>query len=1683
MRLNCWKNRNGQESGFANGQRPVFLEGDPLELRTRKSADRQETEKKKNDAEKGLTDKMGETKKAIQDYNDRFTAKDYWTSDYKYFGTDKDDEIKREENPQEQPLVIEGKGVADIQAQVDTLLSANLKNASKIKDKRRKALENVKKLLGEWKGNEEGQLKAKEQYAGYRANRLQERGSTVEDLETEHVALQGNDDYKNEYLPAVNHAVDSVLADKSYKKFFQEEGKDSPRILNENRNLFLSILASQTDNFKAGAFPLGPEFQNDEDQNKKNFPFLYHEWGEKRKVEDQKMGGARADMEQIFQTAKVSLDDKSDSTKTDFADSVGNLLGNKGLKNRVKEYADANGQLKASERYLGYESELGKMQGEISNRITELRKGEGNDPEIKELKEISERLGLAKKAVLKAVEYYRLDDENGEAKAKFTLENLQGDRMRQWLIEAMLKQYLKAQEIVDEGYGKYGGNSKALLNPSVRLAMVAMVYREGVAGYTQKQGANGEKVEGYNPSTAGEYRWAITELGQSPYFNALLQGEFLDEGQQDVLLLMRYANRAVLEKADLQGKEKKMRDILEKSKKDEAGAQKDLEELNKISPNLPPLSIGKLDEAIKQVVARTGQLLKLQTDVHSLLIVEKDPAEKDEAFRDRMMQKTKTLLGAVGTDTATYGYLVEGKNNSDVLDGFGKYIHGVDRHYHVQEFNPASPAERMKYFGLKLEGFYASYNTYRQQHSEMDVSRWDEHLMKGGDIDSLIKMFGATLDEGKIAGGKEDFLQTLRTLHGKYPMEVGGATRDAQSVAISVYNQLKEEVRNGQRIDDSRANLQKELDSRLDGMTFADKIPETAKSVIDMVIGPGQSLTNRAAGLAILAVAFKLLKGAWEGKTVLGKAARYTGLAMALELVVKKVTGAGLLDRANVTGIADAMKGMHESVLIKRGESMDITKEEHARALVQLNKVPMKDVLEWYRNSTPDGQKLPGGRDLFPKGIESTEIVKGIRLKEMDEEVEARRVVKRSVRNFLEYVGEKQRGGAETGLRALEERYVKPFADPNYRFEKTEGTEFELSKTWLEQIGRNPAAVTWEGVMRSEVRWEDVDKVAKGGMLNALADKFEQAIDWTKEKVRVDLLPLGGHYAKSYYHHLNAKYGNIIPETAEKGLNFVEDKENEIKIWWETGQDAVRIRKMGKDTWQIVKAGVFLPYVATLHVTEATTARLKDMIGYVDAHRKEWLENEEKVTIDLFPPNVDLEKDTSTDAENARQFLLDRMNAEGFKMFGRFEKDFFQTDDDTTKARGLLARPHLLDNPGHNDARIKMNENEGYVVFMGMSPEGNSTKSFQEGVENLIRFLKDHVSVIDPNSPLGKAVTSNNDEEIKNAVEPFLDRFGSFNTEHNGYLTFMHFPFPVVDAIRNRAEYQEQVLRSDGTLANYTRVSRYRNRYNEMREGKELPRFDVYKHSIRLSPKDNFYNSIEPNPPFHEPMGFLEDKPASGQWYEGNYAEKYMEAFHIFSPGDQSNPGELDDVLGAAFQKLDGRIVTYDAKENKADAVYKMVMGQKSELARLMPETSYEKTYKQLNDTSISRGGDPTEAAAAFREIHTDMRDHFVAPSALDRAGQLKDAIIGEENTLELKYREYLMEKLSEKYRKGKGQARISRQDVIDVSKQFVLEHESFFETNCRRLVGLTVWLKQKLDSLLNRAGANSPVSPRDPIK
>jgi hypothetical protein len=577
-------------------------------------------------------------------------------------------------------------------------------------------------------------------------------------------------------------------------------------------------------------------------------------------------------------------------------------------------------------------------------------------------------------------------------------------------------------------------------------------------------------------------------------------------------------------------------------------------------------------------------------------------------------------------------------------------------------------------------------------------------------------MFEAILPEQIAADSmistKKDFLRVFSTLNGyESPATTTYEGHEAQAAALTIYNLIKLEINKRERAYDVTQNAQETIRQQMEGITIADKIEEYSKGVIDMVIGPGQNIGNRIAGIAVLMFAWNAAKKAYKGEGAMGKGLRVLFMAGAAELTMKQITGRGILERVGLSPAVKAVEGTYDAVLIEKGKDFmdanDIPPDQHMKALYELKDVPFEDVIKFYESTTEGGLTRPGMRDVFPAQIDVEKILGGsVSGSSEAKNLEGRRIIRKVLQQFFEYVGNKEGKHHEAGFNAVKERYLKGL-DPNFKLADANDTEFAYNA-----FRDDPKMLTFDAVKTIEINTDDLKEGTGNKILEAAKEYYNRFRRFAYE----DIYKPASKEAKEFYETAGNKAEDIkvwlkeMSDRAATGLYF----EKEQVVYWYNAKKHT-IRRFGADHWELIVEGAKLPLEVLYGIDKAVvpwaTTKLRQTREIL---RIDKLHN---ISEDLKVEDIYDKEKTDADPKSNKAFAYFGVYQEYFAKAFKDKNKYYETvgkytEDGKEKNEGDIGIAYYITETNSEEAGVRGIEDQAQKMNALQSRSYEKAKEF-----------------------------------------------------------------------------------------------------------------------------------------------------------------------------------------------------------------------------------------------------------------------------------------------------------------------------------------------------------------------------------
>lgn len=329
--------------------------------------------------------------------------------------------------------------------------------------------------------------------------------------------LRNNDNYTSVMETYETAVTSPIWKAKEFAMFRETHDRvESAQITREYRQLFMSLMYTETNEFKAG-FPFGEEFSNKPEENKKDYPYLYELWLDRN--------GAKSLPQKIANaTEKVATLKAEISPALEIDPVLGILLKMEDLPNPAtdpKTEKEADNRIAKLKRF--YQLHETKHNAERPNEgLGDLEKDYENNKAI-----IQIHLNLAKAQKLWINRKTNLE----KIDKQFTAEHLREDNQKQVVMEMCLLKFKKAKEIVDSVFK--GARLSENFNPAVKRLLIALIYKNGVGEYIP---ATKDKPLEFRARDE-DYATLLREILLSDQFNTNQPGEILSFEQINFLTI------------------------------------------------------------------------------------------------------------------------------------------------------------------------------------------------------------------------------------------------------------------------------------------------------------------------------------------------------------------------------------------------------------------------------------------------------------------------------------------------------------------------------------------------------------------------------------------------------------------------------------------------------------------------------------------------------------------------------------------------------------------------------------------------------------------------------------------------------------------------------------------------------------------------------------------------------------------------------------------------------------------------------------------------------------------------------------------------------------------------------------------------------------------------------------------
>ncbi|QQR83645.1 hypothetical protein IPJ72_00310 [Candidatus Peregrinibacteria bacterium] len=532
----------------------------------------------------------------------------------------------------------------------------------------------------------------------------------------------------------------------------------------------------------------------------------------------------------------------------------------------------------------------------------------------------------------------------------------------------------------------------------------------------------------------------------------------------------------------------------------------------------------------------------------------------------------------------------------------------VDINYKVFELHNRGTERKMEYLlGIQLEGVYEAYVKAVQENPRLKTVNWGELIQSDtkGDRELLVNHLRAILPDDK-RGGKEAFLFIIENMEGSLTEKMGGEVthNDPELGALSILGLIKNHIESEEEKETHTTAKTQEFERRMNGAGITDYIQEYGENIWDMLMNG--DLKSRAAAIFAIFMAFKAGKKAFgDNPGITGNLLKIGLAGLAADVIAKETTGKGIFERLKVHNLENAFEGTDEAALVNytkpmvEGGDIPLNPEQQHATLQEMRNVPFHDLMEWYfyveQNPGENLKPANGVKDPFKNihpAINTGRIADFNKTITQDKDLVGRTAVYKTMKGFFDYVGNKEGRDQNYGRRALEARWVHPFTG---EAETTQGryTSWTPPEKWLASFKENPKTLTWEVVLKAEMRMEDINRTVGDNWMDQSVNAVKGAADVLSHVGRrVIKSPtqeaLNKAYETTRYEWIpGAK--NVINSWVQKGADSVEFGKEAVTIWY--GAHKIEIKRRMDQHLDLAK--------------DATTGAIELIIG-VDTAAVEW---------------------------------------------------------------------------------------------------------------------------------------------------------------------------------------------------------------------------------------------------------------------------------------------------------------------------------------------------------------------------------------------------------------------------------------------------------------------------------------------
>jgi len=960
---------------------------------------------------------------------------------------------------------------------------------------------------------------------------------------------------KSLYKLVDNH-FDRASTKKEFKSLWETPNGIEANKHTEARQLFISILAEQTDNFKNPIF-FGKNFGENYKNNIKHYPFIYNEWFKQK-------SGINLSIEKIAERKGTAGRLK---TGLKNVESIQNLVEeaqpSSGIDiNKYISIASAPADEASRKKINVLEEYIANLDKKNSNlKVLDIKNSASFKALVKKFK-----MHLAYEEANLA--YLILKKQKDAIDTKFTASYFEKPVNQEMAIELAMLKFKKAMDSVDNPLGE-GTNFKDKYHPTVRRTIIASLFKSHIGRFKTDKDGNDVYVEDLGKRKSN----LLGALSKSHYFNNVEKRQYFSNERVKALLMIEFG----FEVSDFLEESKDAGQIMEWIIEDDS---------SKLTSYKPHKYVNSFTADAENMIKRKAKYDQDRDILQKFLDL------SIKLLNDPDANSTKKLMNKVLSD----GYLKGLSNATKNLEAFA-HINGpdiseytntmqsIDIQYSTQELSHKNTMKIFEHLGMRLEGSYGNYKSllegdFKDAEPPLTIDNWNEYYTDPNKFDTLANFIERVLPK-TTTGGENSFMVSFRASKDKLNSTVIGENPEESrdpGIAIALMELLKEHIKLNEEVRGVDDSKQKEIELHQKGNDIGDIASRQLENAWEMLVGSGQSTSNRIAGGILLYGLYKAARKAMKGDDPAAKALRGLFIAGAAEIFMKETTGKGILDRFGLDPHESAMEGTYEGVMVEYGKkSLDGYEIEHKNTLQHIKGIPFHKLMEWHDKTTSSGKlRNPDGNKGYklPNGIKASDILKG-NDPSVDKEQKASLILRKTMDNFFTYVGNKDNERSyEHGLNVTKERWVTMIKDPTHVPEYTNFWSQELS----EMHHKNPNELTWGVVMRYEIDPYEVEstknKTIVGQVKEFTTESLADFESWSsqyegkfKGGAREFFEGLG-----DYAHEASESIGKLIDEGATDLYFFKES----MKLKYKTHK--YTIKRTLDEHWQIVVEGATLPF-------------------------------------------------------------------------------------------------------------------------------------------------------------------------------------------------------------------------------------------------------------------------------------------------------------------------------------------------------------------------------------------------------------------------------------------------------------------------------------------------------------------------